>query len=492
MQEVVIIFPHQLFPKHPAVKKNRPVIIVEEYLFFRQYKFHKQKLILHRATMKMYENYLRKKEINVRYVEALNESSDVRKLIPQLKKNGCNSIHIADPVDDWLKKRILNACNKYSVKPVFYHTPNFLSAKEDWDDFFSNKKKYFQTEFYIEQRKKRKLLLEDGNKPIGGKWSYDTENRKKIPAGESIPTILFPEINNYVKEAIQYVKCNFSENYGEAEPFLYPVTYEQANQWLEDFLHHRFRKFGIYEDAMMQEESFLFHSVLTPVLNIGLLDPEMVIQRALTVATEKQIPLNSLEGFIRQIIGWREFIRIVYEREGVRQRNENFWGFKRKIPDSFYCGNTGIEPVDIVIRRLLKTGYCHHIERLMVLGNFIMLCEIHPDEVYRWFMEMFVDSYDWVMVPNVYGMSQFADGGLMCTKPYISGSNYLLKMGNWPKGSWTEIWDALFWRFMDCYRNILSRNPRLNMLINTFDRMPNQKKINIRRKAEKYLNSITT
>ena len=224
--------------------------------------------------------------------------------------------------------------------------------------------------------------------------------------------------------------------------FIYPTDHAGASLWLDEFLETRFEKFGSYEDAMVANEHYLHHSVLTPMLNIGLLSPQQIIDSALQISERKNIPLNSLEGFIRQIMGWREFIRIVYEREGSYQRTQNFWGFERKIPKSFWLGTTGILPVDNVIQKLLQTGYSHHIERLMVMGNFMLLCEFHPDDVYHWFMEMYVDAYDWVMVPNVYGMSQFSDGGLMTTKPYISGSHYLLKMSDYPKGVWIEIWDG--------------------------------------------------
>jgi deoxyribodipyrimidine photolyase-related protein len=189
-------------------------------------------------------------------------------------------------------------------------------------------------------------------------------------------------------------------------------------------------------------------------------------------------------------MGWREFIRIVYEREGRRQRTRNFWGFKRKIPASFWTGTTGIGPVDETIRKVLETGYCHHIERLMVLGNFMLLCEFDPDDVYRWFMELFLDAYDWVMVPNVYGMSQYADGGLMTTKPYISGSNYIVKMSDHPKGDWQTTWDALFWRFLHVHRETFRSNPRWSMLIKTFDNMSSEKRDGHRSTAERFLNRL--
>jgi len=281
-----------------------------------------------------------------------------------------------------------------------------------------------------------------------------------------------------VPEAIAYVAKNYSANWGNTEPpffkraGFFPVTHAEAEAWLDDFLEHRFPLFGAYEDAMIAGQGALFHAVLSPLLNTGLLTPQQVLDKALEAATEQRIPLNSLEGFVRQLVGWREFMRIVYVREGATQRTTNYWGFTRKIPPQFWAGTTGILPIDTVVAKVLQSGYTHHIERLMVLGSFFLLCAFHPDEVYRFFMDLFVDAYDWVMVPNTYGMTQFADGGLMATKPYISASNYLLKMGNWKRGPWQAVWDGLFWRFLHTHRAALLQNPRLGMLVQTFDNMP--------------------
>ena len=216
------------------------------------------------------------------------------------------------------------------------------------------------------------------------------------------------------------------------------------------------------------------------MLSIGLL---ITSKRAMFLS-------NSAEGFVRQIIGWREFIRGMYECKGSFSRTRNYWGFKRKIPASLYDGTTGILPVDDTIKKILKTGYCHHIERLMVLGNFMLLCEFDPDEVYRWFMELFIDSYDWVMVPNIYGMSQFADGGSFATKPYISGSNYLLKMSNYPKGDWQATWDGLFWRFMNEHRSFFLKNPRLSMLVRSFDKMDKNKQMSHLEAANQFIQNL--
>lgn len=232
----------------------------------------------------------------------------------------------------------------------------------------------------------------------------------------------------------------------------------------------------MYEDSLVENEHFLHHSVISPLLNIGLLTPGYVLDEAIAYAEEHDIPVNSLEGFVRQILGWREFIRGVYLYEGTYQRRKNYWNHHEKLPESFYTATTGIRPLDTALSKILKTGYAHHIERLMVFANFMNLAKTDPDEMYQWFMEMFIDSYDWVMVPNVYGMSTFSDGGKMSTKPYISGSNYLRKMSDYPAGEWTEKWDALFWNFVDENRGFFSKNPRLGMMLRTLDKMSPEKR----------------
>lgn len=333
------------------------------------------------------------------------------------------------------------------------------------------------------------MLLEENQKPTGGKWTFDAENRLKYPSGKEIPkTISLPE-NVFDIEAKEYTEKNYSHNYGTVS-FKYPTTYDEALCWFDDFLEHRFKEFGTYEDAIVAEEVLLNHSLLSPLLNTGLLLPSDVIERMIVYAHEMGIPFNSLEGFVRQILGWREFIRMVYEFKGREQRTRNFWGFTIKIPVPFWDGTTGIDPVDVTIRKVLKTGYCHHIERLMVLGNFMLLCEFDPDEVYHWFMELFIDAYDWVMVPNVYGMSLFADGGLMSTKPYISSSNYLMKMSNYKKGEWQIVWDGLFWRFIHNHRDFFMKNPRTAMLVKTFNKMDVKKQREHLNRAERFLDSL--
>ena len=447
--------------------------------------------MFHRASMKAYQQFLQSKGYEVVYINAHENTADIRNLLPQLQQKGVSEIHYVDVTDYLLEKRITKQATKLKLKVSKYDSPLFLLTAKEVDEYFAGKKRFFQTDFYTQQRKHFKILVDEKLQPEGGKWTFDTENRLKYPKGKKPPEVKFPKSNDHWTEAIIYVKENFSSNYGEiSNAFIYPATFAESRAWLTQFLQKRFAEFGDYEDAIVNNELVLHHSLLTPMLNVGLLTPAEILEDAVTYATNNKIPLNSCEGFVRQILGWREFIRGVYQIKGTQERTTNYWKFKRKIPASFWNGTTGILPVDDTIKKVMATGYCHHIERLMVLGNFMLLCEFDPDEVYKWFMELFIDSYDWVMVPNVYGMSQFADGGLMATKPYISGSNYLMKMSDYPKGDWQPIWDGLFWRFMNVHRDFFLKNPRLGMLVKTFDKMPKEKQEGHIQQAQKFLKKL--
>ncbi|MFM7774739.1 MAG: cryptochrome/photolyase family protein [Candidatus Kapaibacterium sp.] len=485
-----LVFPHQLFEDVSALRDAQATILVEESLFFTQYAFHQQKIALHRASMQYYAHHLGDNGISCRVVASTETSSDIRVLLEILAKNDrVTHITAYTPDDEWLQRRMESSCAKYGVHLRFVPHPGFINTS---DALLPRRKdgSIVQTDWYVRERKRLGILIEADtkDKPLGGQWTYDTENRLKYPAKKTPPNVWFPGGNTHTREAEAYTHKYFSNNPGSLRSgLIYPVTHADARLWLEDFLVYRFAEFGPYEDAIVAREHWLHHSVLTPMLNIGLLTPAYVVDRSLEFAGENGIPLSSLEGFIRQIIGWREFMRLYYVQHGREQRTRNFWGFTRRIPAAFYDGTTGITPVDACIRKLLDTGYNHHIERLMVLGNFMLLCEFDPDEVYRWFMEMYIDAYDWVMVPNVYGMSQFADGGGMTTKPYISGSNYIAKMSDFKRdGVWDVTWDALFWRFMQKQRTFFGTNLRLGMLLKTLDRMPEAKRAEMWRKAEEW------
>ena len=487
LNSINIIFPNQLFEESNLFLNNKKTYLIEEHLFFKQFNFHKQKLVFHRSSMKNYENYLLSKGIDIAYIETKNQESDIRIFLDKINVTEINIYH---PEDNWLEKRIKKSCKKNNIKINIEENPLFLTAHDDLLPFFNpEKKKLFQTSFYKSQRKKMKILIDNDQNPVGGKWTYDDMNRHKFPKNKKTPTLDYSKLQseNY-RDSVNYVQKNFTENFGIINDIqLYPTDFKSSRLWFNDFLKTRFDEFGIYEDAVLIGESIINHSVLSPLINSGLLNPKYVVKNSLEFYKKNKIPINSTEGFIRQIIGWREFIRGVYVSKGSEERTKNYWNFDRKIPKSFYDGNTGIDPIDDTIKKVEKSAYGNHIERLMILGNFMVLCEFDPDEVYKWFMEVFIDSYDWVMVPNVYGMSQFADGGLMSTKPYISSSNYIIKMSDYKKGEWSDIWDGLFWSFMDKQRDFFKKNPRMRMLISSFDKMDSLKKEKLLMDAHNFL-----
>jgi len=487
---VNLIFPHQLFLNSPLFKNDFEVYLIEEHLFFKHYQFHKQKIAFHRASMKSYQEFLISQGRKVHYISADHVLADIRNFQQEMISKEIKEIHVVDPTDEWLQNR-LNGL-KQSCDLITYQNPQFFNSIEDLSVFFrKDKKSFFQTSFYKQQRLKRGILVDENNQPDGGQWTFDVENRKKFPKNKIPPTIHFPEPSDFWDEAVAYTKTHFGENPGElSSQRIYPIDHQESSDWLEQFFTYRFYDFGAYEDAIVKDHVFLNHSILSPLMNAGLILPCEVIEKTLHFAAEEKIPINSTEGFVRQIIGWREFIRGMYWSKGNFSRTQNYWNFKRKIPQSFYTGTTGIDPVDDAIKKVLKTGYCHHIERLMVLGNFMFLCEFDPDEVYRWFMELFIDAYDWVMVPNVYGMSQFADGGTFATKPYIGGSNYIKKMSDYSKGAWEPIWDGLFWRFIHNQEGFFLKNPRTSMMVHSFRKMSDEKKNGHLVQAEQFLKQL--
>lgn len=487
MSTAALVYPHQLFEDHPALLGADVGYVIEDPLFFSQYAFHRQKLMLHRASLKAWtqRHRARKEEpsLPLVYVEAatLEHSGQIAQ---RLARDGVDRAIVVDPEDDWLDQRLRAGCAQHGIALQVIPDPHFLTPTSVLDEFFSTRSRYFFTQFYIAQRHRLGLLLEEDGTPQGGQWSFDVDNRRKLPRGTTIPSAPSLPASAHADEARVYVARHFPDALGEDLPLAYPIDPTTARAWLAHFIQHRFHDFGAYEDAIASDQSQLFHSMLTPMLNMGLLSPQQVVQAAIDASPD--VPLNSREGFVRQVIGWREFVRGIYRTLGRRQRTRNFLQHARPLPAAFYDGTTGIDPVDTVIRRVLRTGYCHHIERLMILGNFMLLCRIDPDAVYRWFMELFIDAYDWVMVPNIYGMSQYADGGRMTTKPYLSGSSYVLRMSDFRRGPWCEVWDGLYWTFVDDHRELFARNPRLSVMTRQLDRMGPKRDAH-RAQAERFL-----
>jgi deoxyribodipyrimidine photolyase-related protein len=460
--DAALVFPNQLFRDHPYMAEATNVYLVEEDAYFTRFRFHKKKLVLHRASMKAYQARLAKRGFDARYVENTSDTLDTLFLL--FVEDGVDQVMCTEILDYGLEKRVHELSARYGVGVQQSQSPSFLSPRGWLEEFFAGRKRVLMRDFYVAQRRRMNLLLEDG-KPVGGKWSLDALNRKRLPRDAEVPEIPKPAHTDFLKEAVEYVLRRFGRNPGAATGFHYPVTHEQAEELLEDFLENRLENFGPYQDAIVGGESHLYHSLLSSSLNTGLLTPGQVLEAAMSHADSHEVPLNSLEGFVRQVAGWREYVRGVYLWRGREIAESNLWGHTGALGPSFYRGETGVQPVDDTVRKVVENAYAHHIERLMVLGNYMLLTGTDPREAYRWFMEMFIDAYDWVMVPNLYGMSQYSDGGTMTSKSYISGSSYILRMSDYQRGRWADEWDELFWGFVEKNVEILRKIPRMSLIV---------------------------
>jgi len=496
LKKILIVFPNQLFNLSNRKIDVKYIALVEDNIFYgcdaeRKQKFHCQKIIFHKATMDAYQEDLKRLGYEVIYI---NHKRDTRTeyYLNYLLKEGFNHFITYESFDWSLGKRIKGFCSEKNLYLEIIRSEMFLTNQDIEDETLSQKNIHGMQKFYKKQRKDLNILIDENGSPSGGEWSFDKMNRKKLPNNIKVPPIPSIKTNKFSEKAKKYINSHYKDYYGKHDTFNYPVTHIEADEWLDNFLINRFNLFGDYEDAISSKHRVLWHSLLSPLINIGLITPKQIIDKTKDFYQSNKIGINSYEGFIRQIIGWREFILIIYKRNNLELRNGNFWGFEDKpISSSFYTGNTGIRPLDDSIKNILKTGYAHHIERLMIIGNLMLLCRFHPNRVYQWFMELFIDSYDWVMVPNVYGMSQFSNGGLFTTKPYISGSNYIRKMSNYKSENWCEIWDSLFWTFIDDYKNIFKNQYRLSMILRNLEKMDINKKNQHRKNAYDFLSKLS-
>ena len=488
MKEATIIYPHQLFKEHPAVQKGRPIYLVEEPLFLTEFPIHTQKLLLHRLSMQHYKAQLETAGFDVVCLE-INALTDTASVFEILHRHGITHLHIVDTTDNWLEKRIADAVVKYDFNITRYESPLFILPKVEAMERYQKSKKHM-ARFYKQLRIDKRILIQENDEPLGGEWSFDGDNRKKIPKDVSLPNDITTYKNDgEIQKALVWLEAVNAERYG-ADLVWIPWTHACAKKYLEEFLVERLPHFGDYEDAIVTKHARLFHSTLSPLMNIGILTPQEVLSAVIQYGAARKISLNNIEGFVRQVLGWREFIRASYECDGVVMRTRNFWKHTRNLPKSFWDGSTGVAPLDTAIKTTLEYGYNHHIERLMVLGNFMLISQVDPSEVYRWFMAMYADAYDWVMVPNVYGMSQFADGGIFATKPYMSGSSYLKKMSDYPKGDWEDLWTALYWNFIEIHSDFFSANHRLSMMPQLLKKMSPEKRNRHKEIAEMYLKKI--
>ena len=487
-----LILGNQLFPiQLQNIEEDETVFMCEDSGLCTYEKHHKSKIALFFNAMRSFRDSLEAANIDCIYYDFNNkfEDSYIKKLSSEIKDNNFSCIRFFEIEDKPFENEIMQMISDLDIKCEVLNTPMFLDSRESFKDFVGDKKFLLQANYYKKARKEMDILIEN-EKPVGGKWSFDDENRKKLPKDYLIPKLPVIKERDDSDEISNFINTEFNDHPGNINN-IFPYTTEQALDWLDTFFEERFKDFGPYEDAIFMGEHFQLHSALSSSMNLGIITPQQIITKAKDYAETNDIPLNSLEGFVRQIIGWREFIRGIYQNFSEKMINSNYWNHNRKLSEAWYTGDTGIEPLDDAIKGALDFGYTHHINRLMILASIMNMSRIHPSEIYKWFMEMFVDSSEWVMVPNVFGMGTFADGGIFATKPYISGSSYILRMSNFKKGDWCEIVDGLYWKFIEDNKEFFAKNPRLSLMIRALEKLDQERKLRIFKAAEIFIEEKT-
>lgn len=463
---------------------------------------HIQKVVGFFLAMRAFTQSLRKKGHQVIYF-SLDHPENKQNLQDQIdyliKKDGFDRFEYQLP-DEYRLDQLLNEiCKKLPIPTSYADSEHFLTSREFLKDFFKGKKTYLMETFYREMRKKYSILM-DGKEPITGQWNYDHDNRQALKDKKLLKKPLVQPKN--VSEIADMIEKAGVKIIGkiDREKFPWPVSREESLEILDYFCEHLLPNFGAYQDALTSWDPYLFHSRLSFSLNTKMISPMEVVQTVekFWYTHQNLISIAQVEGFIRQIIGWREYMRGIYWAKMPEFADMNFFGHDRKLPEWFWTGETKMNCLKQSIGQSLDLAYAHHIQRLMVTGNFALLAGIHPDEVDQWYLGIYIDAIEWVEITNTRGMSQFADGGIVGTKPYVSSSNYIKKQGNYcdhcaydsgkKTGHGACPFNSLYWHFYARNRDKLEKNSRIGMMYRTWDKMTNQQEI--LDQAEKYLDQL--
>jgi deoxyribodipyrimidine photolyase-related protein len=472
MADLFVILGNQLFPRRYLRRfAGAQFLMVEDESMCRRLPFHQQKLAFVLAAMRSHRDRLIESGMRVRYY-GLDEGASIADAIAETARvAGAERLVHFETEDRGMARRLAALASRLGLEQVVVDSPMFLTPTAASDAYFETAHRPRLADFYRWQRSSLGVLLARDGSPVGGRWSFDVENRARVGADDVLPVVEPVPMTTVAVATVAEVATRFADHPGNACGLWLPTTRSQALRWLDAFLVERLRGFGRFEDAMTSRARVVHHSVLSPLLNVGLVTPQEVLTQTLAHASANDIPLNDLEGFVRQLIGWREFVRGVYRKHARPMRERNAWQARRRLAATWEQARTGIPPLDAALDGARQYAWNHHIERLMVIANLMNLCEIAPNEVYRYFMTHYVDAYDWVMVPNVFGMGLTSDGGIFATKPYICGSNYLCRMSDHRGGVWCDVVDGLYWRFVLKHRAVLSKHPRLGMMTATAERL---------------------
>ena len=496
MSTLRLVLPDQLSKDNPVfdnIKYEDILLFYEPIDTFYENSHHKQKIVYLISSMRSFVAKNKHKKIIHKKIQKDNNkfADDLLKITSD---NNIKKILVAKPSDFKTNKDLMFFCQGSEIELDILDDKNFISSSEDFMDWAADKKTRIQEYYYRWLRKKYNIFMDKDMKPIGNQWNFDKDNRKGISQLMSdIPDRKKIKPDEITFNAMIDVENIFPNAIGSLDNFNWATTHEDAENLLDDFIEKYLDKYGPFQDAINKNNNFMFHSLLSPYLNSGLLDPIKCIDKAIEKynCPKSNVPINSIEGFIRQILGWREFIRGVYWENMPQYKNYNYWSHNSKLNNNWYTGETGIPPLDDAIIESKEFAYSHHINRLMVISNIMNLTGIHPNEMYKWFMEMYIDAYDWVMVPNVYGMGSYADGGLFSTKPYICGSSYMLRMSNYSKGDWCDTVDGLYWRFIEKNIKFFESNPRLSLMTRSLSKMNKDRKKLIFKKAQEFIDKNT-
>lgn len=463
---------------------------------------HKKKIAFLFSAMRHFAEELRASGWNVDYVRLDAEENTGRfsgEIERAARQHDADRIVVTEP-GEW---RVLNSMQGWADKlgrPVdILPDDRFIASHAEFEAWAEGRKQLRMEYFYRDMRRKTGLLM-DGDQPVGGKWNYDSENRKPAKADLFMPTPLRKTPDEITQDVLNLVATQFSDHFGDLEPFWFGVTRKDALDALDHFIETSLAHFGDYQDAMLEGEKFLYHSILSQYLNAGLLLPLEICQRVDEAYRDGQAPLNAAEGFIRQIIGWREFVRGIYWLKMPDYVDLNFFENTRDLPEFYWTADTEMACMRAAISQTKEEAYAHHIQRLMVTGNFALLAGIDPKQVHEWYLAVYADAYEWVELPNTLGMSQFGDGGVLGSKPYAASGNYINKMSDHCKDCQYDVkrktgdgacpFNPLYWDFLHRNRDKLAGNPRMAQMYRTWDRMSDDKKADYLNSAEHVLDAL--
>jgi deoxyribodipyrimidine photolyase-related protein len=465
---------------------------------------HIQKVVGIFAAMRNFAQQLKSNNHNLIYFHLNDENnlqsfqSNIQSLI---SKHQFTNFEYQLPDEFRVDEDLKQLCNAISISSISVDSEHFFTTRNELGAFFEGKKTFLMESFYRAMRKKHDVLME-GDQPLTGKWNYDSDNRKKLPKDHKPTSPLV--FNNDVSDILIEIKKTDIKTIGsiEANDFLWPINREQSLELLDFFATECLPLFGSFQDAMSPNEWSIYHSRISFSMNIKLISPKEVIERVTKEWQERsnEIEYHQLEGFVRQIIGWREYMRGIYWNEMPSYANLNYFDNLEKLPSWFWTGNTKMNCLKDAINQSLNYGYAHHIQRLMITGNFALLAGVHPNEIDAWYLGIYIDAFEWVQITNTRGMSQFADGGIVGTKPYVSSASYIDKMSNYcgscyykkstKTGDKACPFNSLYWNFYDKNESKLAKNPRIGMMYNVWRKMKPEDKTALLEQADFYLKNI--